>query len=48
MSPVGIRRQGGLQLEIVASLFVVMLSGLAIVAVVIVGQTARLIEGEAL
>ena len=48
MSPVGIRRPGGLQLEIVASLFVVMLSGLAIVAVVIVGQTARLVEGEAL
>ncbi len=41
-------RVGGLQLEIVANLFVVMLAGLALVAVVIAGQTARLVETEAL
>ena len=42
------RRFGGLQLEIVMSLFVVMLAGLAIVAGVFGGQTAHLVESEAL
>ena len=41
-------RFDGLQLEIVMSLFVVMLAGLAIVAGVFGGQTARLVENEAL
>jgi len=48
MRPEPTRQLGGLQLEIVANLFVVMLAGLAIVAVVVVGQSARLVESEAL
>ncbi len=40
-------RPGGLQLEIVASLFVVMLAGLAIIAVVMAAGVGRTVEREA-
>ena len=43
-----LRRPRGLQLEIVTSLFVVMLAGLGIVAVVMVSLAARTIESAAL
>lgn len=44
MSP---RRAGGLQLEIVASLFAVMLAGLAIIAVVMTSLVSRTVDREA-
>ena len=44
----GLTARGGVQLEIVANLFVMMFAGLAIVAVVMTGLAARSVRDDAL